>query len=122
MHKLTQKDKVEMAVDRLINTTKTIEQIRHESSLSWMKVSEIARELMKLESGILEHRKVYAPVELKTHLGPSVKLNADAWHREVERQEYKRPVWFDGEHKAGPKARTSTTANLLSKYKQRASA
>lgn len=90
MRKLSTLERKGMAVDRLINTTKSIQQIALESSMSWMAISRLARELQAVDSSILDHRAEYNPVELRTDLGPDTSLNMKAWHIETSKQMYRR--------------------------------
>lgn len=115
MHKLSPQDKKEMAVDRLINTTKSIAQIAHESRMSWMAISKLAIELMSIEPGILEHRKEYAPVELNTSIGPDHDLDMVAWHKECANQSYRRGPLISGPTKSRTRAQANIET-LISRY------
>ena len=122
MHKYSTEDKVEMAVERLMRTTKTVQQISRESGCTFERVTKLAHELMSLEHGILNHRKVYSPVELRTDVQPDTKLNVEAWRKVANAQD--KHVWYDtmiATHD-GKKAKSrsgSTTVDMLAKYRQR---
>ena len=122
MHKYSTEDKVEMAVERLMRTTKTVQQISRESGCTFERVTKLAHELMSLERGILEHRMVYSPVELRTDVQPDTKLNMKAWRTEANAQD--KHVWYDSmvathDGKKANRRSGGTTADMLAKYKQR---